>query len=249
MKIGTESGSWLLRVSLMALAIFAPRAHATVHVVSFGGALGESYSPNSLTATVGDTIRWQGTFSAHPLSSTTIPQGAAGWHSGDGTTFDYVISVPGTYNYQCDFHAPDMVGSFTAVVTGLAVDQSRPGPASFRLGQNYPNPFNPTTAISYQLAAVSEVKLTVYDMLGREVAVLVNEKKGPGSYEVTFDGSHLASGMYFYRIMARHTDGGQAGTPSTGPSMNSGSRAASSDSGPRAESGGFVQTRKLLLLK
>ena len=72
----------------------------------------------------------------------------------------------------------------------------------FSLGQNYPNPFNPTTVISYQLPAASDVRLVVYDVLGREVAVLVNERKTPGSYEVKFDGSGLTSGVYLYRLTA-----------------------------------------------
>jgi hypothetical protein len=75
-------------------------------------------------------------------------------------------------------------------------------PARFLLLQNYPNPFNPTTAVSYQLSAVSDVKLVIFDMLGREVAVLVKEKQNPGRYEVQFDASRLASGVYFYRLEA-----------------------------------------------
>ncbi len=75
-------------------------------------------------------------------------------------------------------------------------------PRSFALTQNYPNPFNPTTAISYQLSAVSFVTLKVYDILGREVATLVNERQNPGSYTVKFDGSKMPSGVYFYRLNA-----------------------------------------------
>lgn len=75
-------------------------------------------------------------------------------------------------------------------------------PATFRLEQNYPNPFNPTTVISYQLAGNSEVSLKVFDVLGREVATLVNERKQAGSYSVNFDASHLSSGMYIYRLQA-----------------------------------------------
>jgi plastocyanin len=203
MKIGMSvSGSWLLRASFLALVIVAPRAYATAHVINFGGALGESYSPSSLTATVGDTIRWEGTFSAHPLSSTTIPTGAADWHNDAGTTFDYVIAIPGTYNYQCDFHAPDMVGSFTALLTGLSADQSPLDPTSFRLEQNYPNPFNPTTVVRYQVPVASRVMLSMYDLLGREVAVLVNEQKPAGRYEADVDGTGLASGVYLYRLTA-----------------------------------------------
>ena len=62
------------------------------------------------------------------------------------------------------------------------------------------------------MPGVSDVKLVVYDLLGREVAVLMNEKKAAGNYEVKFDASGLASGVYVYRLMARQTDGGQAGS-------------------------------------
>jgi photosystem II stability/assembly factor-like uncharacterized protein len=77
-------------------------------------------------------------------------------------------------------------------------------PTEFRLEQNYPNPFNSTTKIGFRVSGLgsSDVRLSVYDMLGREVAVLVNEKKAPGNYEVQFDGSGLASGVYVYRLSA-----------------------------------------------
>ena len=96
-------------------------------------------------------------------------------------------------------------------------------PAEYSLSQNFPNPFNPTTLIRYQVPGVSEVKLVVYDFLGREVSVLENGRREAGAHEVKFDGTGLASGVYFYRLQARHTDGAQAGT--------------------------YMQTRKLLLLR
>jgi N-acetylneuraminic acid mutarotase len=75
-------------------------------------------------------------------------------------------------------------------------------PKHFVLEQNFPNPFNPTTVVSYQLPVASDVRLAVHDMLGREVSVLVNERKDAGVHEVKFDGSNLASGVYFYRLQA-----------------------------------------------
>jgi hypothetical protein len=75
-------------------------------------------------------------------------------------------------------------------------------PSAFALDQNHPNPFNPTTVIGYRLPVAGNVNLAVYDMLGREVAVLVDEMKMPGSHEVKFDTIGLSSGVYFYRLRA-----------------------------------------------
>jgi hypothetical protein len=75
-------------------------------------------------------------------------------------------------------------------------------PDAFALDQNYPNPFNPSTSITYELPRASQVSLTVYDLLGRQVSVLVNERRDAGVHEVKFDGSNLASGVYFYRLQA-----------------------------------------------
>ena len=77
-------------------------------------------------------------------------------------------------------------------------------PTSYSLSQNYPNPFNPSTTITFQLSKSNFVSLKVFDVLGREVAVLVNEEKSVGEYSVRFDGSHLASGMYIYQINIGH---------------------------------------------
>jgi len=73
-------------------------------------------------------------------------------------------------------------------------------PTQFTLHQNYPNPFNPVTSIKYSVSSIQYVKLAVYDVLGREVEILVDEEKYPGEYAVMFDGSHLSSGTYFYRL-------------------------------------------------
>lgn len=81
-------------------------------------------------------------------------------------------------------------------------------PGSFALDQNYPNPFNPETSIRYEVGSASPVTLTVYDVLGREVAMLVNRQQPAGTYTVTFDAQRLPSGLYLYRLEA----GGQTFT-------------------------------------
>ena len=107
----------------------------------------------------------------------------------------------------------------TIVVTDILEDQNNV-PTEFVLYQNYPNPFNPVTKIKYSIPSnvrgeTGNVILKVYDILGRAVATLVNENQTAGNYEVQFDGSKLASGVYLYKL----------------------------------QSGSFVQTKKLLLMK
>jgi subtilisin-like proprotein convertase family protein len=75
-------------------------------------------------------------------------------------------------------------------------------PDVYNLYQNYPNPFNPVTNIKFEIPKTSLVKITVYDILGKEIQSILNENKEPGIYEVKFDGSKLSSGTYFYRIEA-----------------------------------------------
>ncbi|MEO8513767.1 MAG: SBBP repeat-containing protein [Ignavibacteria bacterium] len=76
-------------------------------------------------------------------------------------------------------------------------------PQKYSLIQNYPNPFNPTTNIQFSIPESGFVKLTVFDMLGREIEILVSEELNPGTYEADFDGSKYASGVYFYKLVTR----------------------------------------------
>ncbi len=87
-------------------------------------------------------------------------------------------------------------------VTGVQEQPAGSSPEGFALEQNYPNPFNPTTGIRFQTSGISPVRLAVYDILGREVAVLVNGRVAAGTHEVRFDASKLSSGVYFYRLTA-----------------------------------------------
>lgn len=111
-KILRLPAMWSIILSMLIL----PRTceSATTHIINFGGVLGFAFSPSSLTIGLGDTLQWQGDFSIHPLSSTTIPAGAATWLVTTGTVFNYVVQDAGTYNYQCNIHfIIGMIGSFT----------------------------------------------------------------------------------------------------------------------------------------
>jgi plastocyanin len=186
--------------------IAAPGVFSTTHVIQFGGAFGYTYSPSSLTCSVGDTIKWEGDFSMHPLSSTTIPPGASTWHSGSGSTFIYVVTIAGIYHYQCDFHAGiGMIGQFTAnPATGIEEQQK---PESFELGQNYPNPFNPETVISYSLPEQKAVTVKIYNASGQAIRTLFDGVRPEGRHDIVWDsrddsGRKSPSGLYICRVKA-----------------------------------------------
>ena len=104
--------------------------------------------------------------------------------------------------------------AFYGTVTGVE-EKREEIPAVFALEQNFPNPFNPTTTIRYSLPKESTVKLSVYNLLGQEVASLRNDVQGAGQHDVVWNGrndtgSPVATGVYFYRLEARPTDGAEA---------------------------------------
>jgi len=88
------------------------------------------------------------------------------------------------------------------MVTSVQLNIDGDMPKEFVLDQNFPNPYNPETKIEYRISKIENVTLTVYDILGREVRALVNERKAPGSYSASFDANGLASGVYIYRLTA-----------------------------------------------
>jgi photosystem II stability/assembly factor-like uncharacterized protein len=91
-----------------------------------------------------------------------------------------------------------LLSEMVASVERLSADL----PIHFNLGQNYPNPFNPVTTISYDLPKKEHTTLIIYDILGRQLETLINEMQQQGKYKVTFNGSNLSSGVYFYRLKA-----------------------------------------------
>jgi ligand-binding sensor domain-containing protein len=106
-------------------------------------------------------------------------------------------------NPSGNIYAGTSGGIFVSLQPTTSVDDQKDNiPLSFRLEQNYPNPFNPSTTINYQLAESGFAKLTVFDLLGKEVAILVNEIKQPGTYTAQWHAADLPSGVYFLRLTA-----------------------------------------------
>jgi len=119
---------------------------------------------------------------------------------GDSSTFS-VAYVWGTTLAAMQAAADSADARYKKVFTSIQ-QTSQAVPQSTSLLQNYPNPFNPGTVIEFQLHHAGEVSLSVYDVLGREVAVLANGTLNAGTYRVPFDGRQLASGIYYYRLVA-----------------------------------------------
>ena len=114
--------------------------------------------------------------------------------------YDFVdknVSLAGKYFYR--LKQIDVDGSFDY---SEVVEVELAAPSKFGISQNYPNPFNPITTIKYSLPKTSYITLKVYNTLGEEIAVLVNEIKEAGIYNARFDASKLSGGVYFYRIEA-----------------------------------------------
>jgi hypothetical protein len=141
---------------------------------------------------------WDGGETA-PLA---IPS-TGGWQNWQTVNLgDYLLDA-GTHDFQvwCVTSGYNLSRiTFTLIAAG--VDEEGRVPGAFSLSQNYPNPFNPSTQIDYSIVGAGRVRLVVYDLLGREVAVLVNEQKSPGRYTVRFDAGGLAGGVYMCRMTA-----------------------------------------------
>ncbi|RPI18856.1 MAG: T9SS C-terminal target domain-containing protein [Ignavibacteriae bacterium] len=119
--------------------------------------------------------------------------------AGDGCVMITAGTVQATLPNICFQGYPTNLNPNPPCMVGVNGTQNEI-PKEFSLSQNYPNPFNPKTIISYQLPVSSEVKLVIYDALGKVVAALVNEKQTPGTYDVEWDGTNFASGLYFLKI-------------------------------------------------
>lgn len=143
-----------------------------------------SYHFTTGTYTLG-SLRWNVLDSTGCIISTILPISAV---------FDSMTAL----TYPSQWSKSDTIG---CIPIGINVQISTIVPKEYKIYQNYPNPFNPVTRIKYDVPNKSDVRIVIYDALGKEVETLVNMELTPGTYEVTWDAGNYASGLYFYRIV------------------------------------------------
>lgn len=187
--------------------IIIPSYAQTTHIVKVSDYV---FTPADLTISKGDTVKWIWVKGVHTTTSESTT-GATVWDAPldqNNPSFSNVFNNTGVFPYYCKYHVSlGMKGTITVGPTTY-VKSNNSVPYVYSLEQNYPNPFNPSTIIKYSIPEQSYITLIVYDIIGKEVATLVNEEKPAGNYEVEFDAvethSHesLPSGIYFYQIKA-----------------------------------------------
>jgi len=191
----------------------------TSHIISVSNNV---FTPLNVNISVGDTIVWQWVQGTHTTTSDTTA-GPDAWDApidNGHQVFRKVITTPGIHHYYCIFHqAFGMVGTITAS-NPSGVNDENISASGFKLEQNYPNPFNPSTVISYSINKPGFVSLKIYNSVGQEVESLINGDQSSGVHSIVFDAGNI-----------------------------NGSSLASGVYFYRLKTQGYVQTRKMLLLK
>lgn len=183
------------------LVNYSPETALPVELSSFTSSVsGATVQLNWATATEVDNYGFEVERSVDNVSFSKIGFVAGAGNSNVQKQYSYSDAnlAAGTYYYRLKQVDTDGSFEYSQVVKSEVVGT----PTEFSLSQNYPNPFNPSTAIAFALPKESNVKLSVYNMLGEEVAVLVNGVMSAGNHSVDFSATNLNSGMYVYRIEA-----------------------------------------------
>ena len=164
------------------------------------------YSSNDVTVEQGTTVNWLWVGS----NTHTVTSGTPGNHNDifdspfqSSGSFSWLSDSVGTFDYHCRVHGALMTGTITVTPVTGTVDEDASVPVRFGLAQNYPNPFNPRTIIRYELPSDADVRLTILNILGQEVAVLVEGREQTGEHEAIWDATGVASGVYFAHLVAR----------------------------------------------
>ena len=194
----------ILHLSFLVLIINTNIIHSQkLHVVEVSNFV---FTPANLNITVNDTVRWVNIIGNHNViaddnSFTKGPPSTDNW------VYDNVFTSASVNPYFCVLHGGPGGSGMAGVVTVLnpvGVSDQNLVVNKFELEQNYPNPFNPSTVIRYTIAEKSNVTLTVYNSIGIKISTLLSEEKSEGTFTIEFDGSNLASGIYYIRLNARN---------------------------------------------
>ncbi|GJQ41241.1 MAG: hypothetical protein JETCAE03_07390 [Ignavibacteriaceae bacterium] len=158
-----------------------------------------SFTPQYLTISVGDIVKWTNTSGSHNVraednSFFSGPAAPAPWE------FTHTFTTVDSFPYYCEPHQSMGMTGAIVVRNPVGVNDDETIVNQFKLEQNFPNPFNPSTIINYSVPVTAFVTLKVYDILGNEIAVLVNETKQAADYQINFNASELKSGIYFYQL-------------------------------------------------
>ncbi|TAL62649.1 MAG: T9SS type A sorting domain-containing protein [Bacteroidetes bacterium] len=138
----------------------------------------------------------------------TVITGSHNWSSSaeedndENTLIIKDISIANQFMQEFKKRYNDAGGTGSFIIPSDVINENNNSTINFELNQNFPNPFNPVTTINFQVHVKSFVSLKIFDILGREVAKLVNEEKQQGKYSVEFNGSKLSSGVYLYELKA-----------------------------------------------
>ncbi len=205
--LGTFSSPWLLGDSLSLEVQLQWKAgdikRVSVHIGLTDTSIG-SYYPGEYKIITLDSSRQRLSWDMSEIKK-------AGWRSISQMDLAFKANTVDSCNVVLRMRGMNMVSTdslsrktdiaFNLISTGVK-EVSAQTPKGFALEQNYPNPFNPSTTIRFSVPQTEQVSLKVYNSLGQEVQTLVNEVKGKGNYEATFNASNLPSGTYFYRLQA-----------------------------------------------
>jgi len=188
---------YLLLVTFLLLFLTGSTFSQTLHDVQATSS--NTFTPDILTITVGDTVRWTNTGGFHNVvaddnSFTSGAPSDAPW------VYEFVFTVVGNFPYSCEVHVALGMTGVIIVETATSVNNDKITVEDFELRQNYPNPFNPSTKISFTIPVSADVQLKVFNVLGNEISTLINEQLFAGNYTVPFNAVNLSSGIYFYSL-------------------------------------------------
>jgi len=189
-------------LGLLILAAFS-FSFAVTHTITNSGT---TFTPSTLSINLGDTVIFSLASIHNAIEVSQSIWNTNGNTSNGGFILGFgggvvVLQSTGTHYYVCGPHASlGMKGTITVNPTTDVNASPKITTTEFELDQNYPNPFNPSTVINFSLSKNDKITLKIYDILGTEVATLINQNMISGSYSAEWNASNLPSGIYFYQL-------------------------------------------------